>query len=80
MKSHNPNMCRGIQTIPYNGPEICATLSYGKKGERRRTVKVSGRLNNPRKTDNAVLTEICAKVKAQHPTAKLMSFKRKERS
>ncbi len=78
MKSHNPNMCRGIQTVEYNGPVICATLSYGKKGERRHTVKVSGRLNNPRKTEGAVLTEICAKVKVQHPTAKLMSFKRKE--
>jgi hypothetical protein len=85
MKNHNPSMCRGIQEVKYSGPEICATLTVidmveGKIGprEKKRTIRVSGRLNNPRKSENAVLTEICAKVKAEHPTAKLVSFKRKE--
>ncbi len=83
--SNNPSMARGIQTPSYSGPEICAVLTVidmvpGEIGppEKRRTIKVSGRLNNPRKNEQAVLTEICAKVKAQHPTAKLVSFKRKE--
>jgi len=85
MKNHNPSMCKGIQATQYDGPEICATLTVidmveGKIGpiEKRRTVKVSGRLNNPRKNEQKVLEEICAKVKAQNPTAKLVSFKRKE--
>jgi hypothetical protein len=85
MKNHNPSMCKGIQAVKYNGPEICATLTVidmveGSIGprEKKRTIRVSGRLNNPRKSENAVLTEICAQVKRQHPTAKLVSFKRKE--
>jgi hypothetical protein len=88
MKSQNPSMCKGKTTPSYNGPEICATLTVidmiapvgGEIGprEKKRTVKVSGRLNNPRKSEQAVLTEICAKVKAENPTAKLVSFKRKE--
>ena len=85
MKNHNPSMCKGIQEVKYTGPEICAVLTVidmveGKIGpvEKRRTVKVSGRLNNPRKNEQKVLEEICAKVKAQNPTAKLVSFKRKE--
>ncbi len=85
MKNHNPTGCKGIQTVKYNGPEICAVLTVtdmveGEIGprEKRRTIKVSGRLNNPRKNEQAVLTEICAKVKREHPTAKLVSFKRKE--
>ena len=85
MRNHNPSMCKGIQEVKYTGPEICAVLTVtdmveGEIGprEKKRTVRVSGRLNNPRKSEQAVLTEICAKVKAQHPTAKLVSFKRKE--
>ena len=85
MKNHNPSMCKGIQSVKYDGPEICATLTVidmveGEIGpiEKKRTVKVSGRLNNPRKSEQAVLQEICAKVKQQNPTAKLVSFKRKE--
>jgi hypothetical protein len=85
MKNHNPSMCKGIQEVRYSGPEICATLTVidmvpGEIGprEKKRTIRVSGRLNNPRKSENAVLTEICAKVKRENPTAKLVSFKRKE--
>lgn len=77
--------CKGIQMPKYHGPEIVATLTVidmvpGKTGplEKKRTVKVSGRLNNPRKNEHAVLTEICAKVKRENPTAKLVSFKREE--
>lgn len=82
--------CKGIQTPTYNGPELCAVLSVkemvppkgGQVGPREveRKIEVKGRLNNPRKNEQAVLTEICAKVKAQHPTAKLVSFHRKEKS
>lgn len=77
--------CKGKSSVTYTGPEICATLTVidmveGEIGprEKKRTIKVSGRLNNPRKSEQAVLTEICAKVKAANPTAKLVSFKRKE--
>lgn len=80
--------CKGIQTPKYDGPELCATLSYtemvpatgGQVGPREITkkVEITGRLNNPRKSEQAVLVELCAKVKAQHPTAKLVTFKRKE--
>jgi hypothetical protein len=82
MKGQN---CKGKTSVTYTGPELCATLTVidmveGEIGPRevRRKVIVTGRLNNPRKNEQAVLTEICAKVKAQHPTAKLVSFKRKE--
>ena len=82
MKGQN---CKGIQSVKYNGPEICAVLTVidHENGNpdavgRKRTIKVSGRLNNPRKNEQAVLTEICAKVKREHPTAKLVSFKREE--
>ena len=77
MKNHNPSMCKGIQKSSYNGPEICATLTVG-SGDHPRIVEVSGRLNNPRKTEQSVLQEICAKVKLQDPSAKLVSFQVKK--
>jgi hypothetical protein len=77
MNNDNPSMCKGIQKSSYNGREICATLTVG-AGDHPRTVKVSGRLNNPRKTEQSVLQEICAKVKLENPSAKLVSFKVKE--
>ncbi len=85
MKNHNPSMCKGLQQVKYNGPEIIATLTVANTLEtplgrvaKKRTIEVRARLNNPRKSEQAVLTEICAKVKAEHPSAKLVSFKTKK--
>ena len=74
MKGQN---CKGKSTTTYTGPELCATLTVVENGRTKKVV-VSGRLNNPRKNEQAVLTEICAKIKRENPTAKLVSFKRKE--
>ncbi len=79
MKNHNPNMCKGVQTSNYAGPMLEATLSVvSPSSGKPRRMTVTSRLNNPRKNQEAVLTELCARVKAQHPTAKLVSFERKE--
>lgn len=80
--------CKGIQKAEYTGPELVAVLSYTeikqvteevtKPIERRVTVRA--RLNNPRKSEQAVLKELCARVKARQPTAKLVSYERKEKA
>ena len=77
MKNHNPNMCQGIKVPEYNGPTLHAVLNFSEGTGRRRKTFVEN-LSNPRKNDEAVLKEICARVKAKHPDARLISFERKE--
>jgi hypothetical protein len=72
-----PNNCKGVQPPVYTGPRVVAIVEWidmlppgeGDIGprEKKRSDKVEGRLNNPRKTEQMVLQEIVAKVQAQRP-------------
>lgn len=72
------------RSVTYDGPVLIARFSVPRmntetssskvtKG-RNRKVTAEGRLNNPRKSQQAVLREVCAKVVQATPGAKLLSW------
>jgi len=65
MRSYNQT---GRQNSHYCGPEIVATFVV--MGER---ITRKARLNNPRRTVDSVRVALCASVREQYPTAKLVS-------
>ncbi len=77
MKNNFGN-CPGVSRPTYNGPKLSVTFRYTDWEGGRRTRTIERPLSNPRKSEDAVLQEICAEMKRDHPTAKLHEFHKKE--
>jgi len=87
MKTHFGN-CKGVTVAKYYGPVLAVTMAwtdiiqepdgnyFTRPVERRVTKRV--RLNNPRKSEQAVLVEVCATIKLEHPEARLVRYNREE--
>ncbi len=83
MKNNFGN-CKGKSGQSYNGPTLTASFKVAKvkyvDGVKQvipgkyRHFKETARMNNPRKTEDAVRMELCAKVKRNTPDAILVGW------
>lgn len=69
---------RGVKVSHYKGPKLVVEFSYKEPTGQRQKLIVKSPLSNPRKSEQSVLQGICADVKRNHPTSKLVEFHRKE--